>query len=94
MHHDWPVKKAIVDLPVRLKGNLKCISVVESVGGSVQGFRRCLTDVTNWVKLHLQGRLYHTVILIIIELSDHHCKQSTGFFWQNFWGNWANYNLL
>ena len=26
MHHDWPVKKAIVDLPVRLKGNLKCIS--------------------------------------------------------------------
>ena len=26
MHHDWPVKKAMVNLPVRLKGNLKCIS--------------------------------------------------------------------
>ena len=24
--HDWPVKKAKVNLPVRLKGNLKCIS--------------------------------------------------------------------
>ena len=24
--HDWPVKKAIVDLPIRLKGNLKRIS--------------------------------------------------------------------
>ena len=23
MHHDWPVKKAIVDLPIRMKGNLK-----------------------------------------------------------------------
>ena len=26
LHHDWPVKKAMVNLPVRLKGNLKCIS--------------------------------------------------------------------
>ena len=24
--HDWPVKNVIVDLPSRLKGNLKCIS--------------------------------------------------------------------
>ena len=23
MHHDWPVKKAIVDLPIRLRGNSK-----------------------------------------------------------------------
>ena len=23
MRHDWPVKKAIVDLPIRLKGNSK-----------------------------------------------------------------------
>ena len=22
-HHDWPVKRAIVDLPIRLKGNWK-----------------------------------------------------------------------
>ena len=26
MRHDWPVKKATVDLPIRLKRNLKCIS--------------------------------------------------------------------
>ena len=24
--HDWPVKKAIVDLSIRLKGDSKCIS--------------------------------------------------------------------
>ena len=23
MYHDWPVKKAVVELPIRLKGNLK-----------------------------------------------------------------------
>ena len=23
MHHDWPVKKAIIKLPIRMKGNLK-----------------------------------------------------------------------
>ena len=27
-HHDWPVKKAIVDLPIRLKGNSKHTSRV------------------------------------------------------------------
>ena len=34
MRHDWPVKKAIVNLPIRLKGNLKRMSVnsIESVG--------------------------------------------------------------
>ena len=26
MRHDWPVKKATVDLPIRLKGNSKHIS--------------------------------------------------------------------
>ena len=26
MHHDWPVKKSIVNLPIRMKGNLKRIS--------------------------------------------------------------------
>jgi len=26
MHHDWPVRKAIVDLPIRLRGNSKCTS--------------------------------------------------------------------
>ena len=26
MCYDWPVKNAIVNLPIRLEGNLKCIS--------------------------------------------------------------------
>ena len=26
MRHDWPVEKAIVDLPIRMKGNSKRIS--------------------------------------------------------------------
>ena len=26
MHRDWPVKKTIVDLPIRMKGNSKRIS--------------------------------------------------------------------
>ena len=26
MRHDWPFKKATVDLPIRLKGNSKCSS--------------------------------------------------------------------
>ena len=41
MHHDWPVKKAMVNLPVRLQGNLKCISgikFVESVGAQNKDF--------------------------------------------------------
>ena len=28
MHDDWPVKNAVVDLPIRLKGNMKCISAI------------------------------------------------------------------
>ena len=31
MHYDWPVKKAMVNLPVRLQGNLKCISGIKFV---------------------------------------------------------------
>ena len=34
MHHDLPVKKAIVDLPIRLRGNSKRFrELVESLGG-------------------------------------------------------------
>ena len=51
-HHDWLVKKkAIVNLPIRMKGNSKCISgdFIESVGGLEQGSRHCLADVTSRV---------------------------------------------
>ena len=51
-HHDWFVKKkAIVNLPIRVKGNSKRISgdFIESVGGLEQGYRHCFADVTNRV---------------------------------------------
>ena len=38
MCHDWPVKKAIVELPIRLKGNLKIVS-----NESEQGHWGCFT---------------------------------------------------
>ena len=44
-----PVKKAIVDLPIRLKGSSKqvLLLIVESVSGLEQGCRRCFADFTN-----------------------------------------------
>ena len=50
--HDWPVKKAIVDLPTRLNGNLK----PTSIGGPEQMLLAA-------VRLHLQCKLayYHTM---------------------------------
>ena len=41
-HHDWPVKKAIVDLPIKMKGNF-----VASIGGPEPGYQRCFAVVTN-----------------------------------------------
>ena len=48
-HHHWPVQKAIVDLPIKMKENSKRTSgncMVESVGGTEQEYRRCFADVT------------------------------------------------
>ena len=41
----WPVGKAIVDLPTRLKGNSK--STTQSVGGPEQGSQRRFAGVTS-----------------------------------------------
>ena len=45
----WPFKKPIVNLAIRLKGNLKCISVnsVESVGvdNGMQAGPRCVLTI-------------------------------------------------
>ena len=40
MCHDWPVKKAIVNLPIRLKGNSKHISgnLLSSLGAQNKDF--------------------------------------------------------
>ena len=37
--HDWPVKEAIVDLPIRLEGNSLPV-IIESVEGQEQGPQR------------------------------------------------------
>ena len=44
MSHEWPVNNTIVDLPIRLKRNSKCIcgdKFVESAGDSEQGYGHC-----------------------------------------------------
>ena len=40
--HDWPDKKAIVDLPITLEGNSKHVT-----SNSLSPCRRCFSDVTN-----------------------------------------------
>ena len=49
MCHDWPVKSAMVSLPIRLKGNLKSISshLLSLFWGPEQGYQPCFADVTN-----------------------------------------------
>ena len=47
--HDWTVKKAIVNLPLSLKGNSKLLSgnSLSPFGrGPEQGYRRCSADFT------------------------------------------------
>ena len=40
--HDWPDKKAVVDLPITLEGNSKHVT-----SNSSSPYRRCFSDVTN-----------------------------------------------
>ena len=58
LHHNWPVNKAIVNMPVRLNGNLKLILdklILKSVGGQELANKDtlliwywcCFTDITN-----------------------------------------------
>ena len=50
MHHDFCVKNAIVNLPIRLKANSKHISsnLYSPLGGTEQGNWHYFADVTNW----------------------------------------------
>ena len=60
VHHDWPVKKTIVDLPISMKENSKCIS---STSLSLLGAQNkdvgtaCSSRLLTKVKLCLQCRL-------------------------------------
>jgi len=51
MHHDWPVKNAFVDLPIRLKGNSKRIfrKSLSLLGVPLQGYQHCFPEVTNQI---------------------------------------------
>ena len=40
--HDWPDKKAVVDLPITLEGNSKHVT-----SNALSPYRRCFSDVTN-----------------------------------------------
>ena len=59
MHHDWPVKKAIVDLPLRLKGNLKRTSgnLLSLLGAQNKDISAASRMLLTGVRLHLQCRL-------------------------------------
>ena len=57
--HDWPVKKAIVDLPIRLKGNLKRISsnLLSSLEAPTKDLSTASQTLLTGVKLLLQRSL-------------------------------------
>ena len=59
-HHDWPIKKAIVDLPIRLKGNWKPTSsnLLSLLGAQSKDLSTAslmlLTRVRLWVSVRKQ----------------------------------------
>ena len=58
-YRDWPIKKAIVDLPIRLKGNSKRKSVnsLSPLGAQNKDFGAASQPLLTGVKLRLQRRL-------------------------------------
>ena len=57
--HDWPVKKAIVDLLMRLKGNSEFISgnSLSPLGARNKNFGAASQSLVTGVKLRLRRRL-------------------------------------
>ena len=59
--HDWPVKKAIVDLPIRIKEIRNALWVIRWVRlAPEQGYWRCFADVTyqGWITSATQANKY------------------------------------
>ena len=54
MCHDWPVKSAMVNLPIRLKGNLKNIS-----SNSLSVFGAHNKDISPALRMSLTGLQLH-----------------------------------
>ena len=59
IHHDWPVKKSIVILPVRLKGSSKCTSsnLLSPQGAHNKDIGSASQMLLTGVRLCLKGRL-------------------------------------
>ena len=57
--HDWPVKKAITDLPISMKGNLKHTSgnLLSPLGAQNKDLKAPLQTIPAEVKLSLRRRL-------------------------------------
>ena len=60
--HDWPVRKAIVHLLIRMKGNSKCISgdLLSTLGAENRDIGAALQTFLTQVKLRLCHRLLST----------------------------------
>jgi len=59
MHHDWPVVEAIVDLPIKIKGNLICNSgnSLSLLGAQNKDIGTASQMLLTEVKLRLRLRL-------------------------------------
>ena len=59
MRHDWPAKKAFVDLPIKMKGNSKRTSgnSLSPLGAQNKDIGAASRTLLTEVKLHLRRRL-------------------------------------
>ena len=72
--HDWPVKNAIVDLPIRMKGNSKCtydnsFSPLGAQNKNLVTALKVLQTVLTKVKLRLQRRLARPLVPVKIGIN-------------------------
>ena len=91
--HDWPVKKAIVDLPITLEGSSKHVT-----SNSLSPYRRCFSDVTNrgYITSATQANL------LVHKCEKTYSPDSRSFFFQhaeksiskaNSWGGYGRLSL-
>ena len=66
MRHDWPAKKAFVDLPIKMKGNSKHTSgnSLTPFGAQNKNISAASQTLLTKVKLHLRRRLSEWVFFL------------------------------
>ena len=66
--HDWSVKKAIVDLPIRMKGNSKRLAgnSLSPLGGQNKYFGTASQTLLTGVKLRLRRRLLSSQVKLYL----------------------------